>query len=261
VPARTPGGAAEHWPGPCVALTVHLDALPGVTVDQARAAATAAARSWTHQAIPCTGLEIALSFAEDRGPATANDGMGVIGSRSDQWCTAGAAPARECTSPSAVAATSVFARDRDGVVLDADIQLNTLTVTWSVDDNPPPQTDRQDLQAALTHELGHVLGFQHPCWSGFGPRPTDDRGQEVPDCYDAPDDVRASVMFPSTMPGDLSQRSLSPEDQRGMCVTYPVPAAPTACPVPPATGCALGGRGSPGLAPLILLVCALRRRR
>jgi hypothetical protein len=257
-PARTPGGAAEHWPGPCVAITVHLDALPGVTPDQARAAALAAARAWSRPAVDCTGLDIALSFAEGPAPRTANDGQAVIGARTDPWCTE-SAPARECASPSAVAATSVFARDRDGVVMDADIQLNTVNFTWSVADQPAADTEQQDLQAALTHELGHVLGFQHPCWSGFGPRANDDRGQPVPDCYDAPDDVQTSVMFPSTTPGDVSRRILSADDRRGVCATYPPPAV--TCPAPPAAGCAVGGRGRPGLLLLVLLTLCRRRTR
>jgi len=258
-PARTPAGAAEHWPAPCVPITVHLDALPGVPAAQARAAASASARAWSRQVIDCTGLELALSFAEGPGPRTSNDGEAVIGARTEPWCTA-SSPAQTCASPSAVAATSVFARDRDGVVMDADIQLNTLNFTWSVADQPAADTEQQDLQAALTHELGHVLGFQHPCWSGVGPRATDDRGQPVPDCYDAPEEVQRSVMFPSTTPGDVSRRALSPDDRRGLCATYPPPAV--TCPAPPASGCAVGGRGGPGvLLPLLLLGLWRRRNR
>jgi uncharacterized protein (TIGR03382 family) len=264
VRARTSSGAAEHWPSACVSLTAHLDDLKGVTAAQARAAAAAAVRSWSHQSIACTGLQIALTFEEGPGPRSENDGVAAIGAQPDQWCVAAADPNRACTSPSAVASTSVFARDKDGVVLDADIQLNPLTVTWSVADQPQPDTVDQDLQAALTHEIGHLLGFQHPCWSGFGPRFTDDHGQPVPDCYDAPAEIKRSVMFPATEPGDVSKRILSAEDQRAVCEVYPLAAAPAMCPAPPASsGCAAGG-GSPSGAPLLVLTVAAlwsRRRR
>jgi hypothetical protein len=263
VRARTGSGAPEHWPSACVPLAVHLDALEGVSAAQARAAAAAAARAWTHESISCTGLAIVLTFEEGPGPRSANDGVAVIGAQPDQWCTGQANPVRECTSPSAVASTSVFARDKDGVVLDADIQLNPLTITWAVADQPPPDTVDQDLQAALTHEIGHLLGFQHPCWSGFGPRLQDDRGQPVPDCYDAPAEVKRSAMFPSTEPGDVSKRLLSAEDQRGVCEVYPLAAAPASCPAPPAQGCAVGGQG--GLGPALVLAAGWlwrsRRRR
>lgn len=261
VRARTSTGAAEHWPSACVPLVVHVDGLKGVTPEQARAAVSAAARAWSHASIACTGLDLALSFEASPGPASANDGTAVIAAQPDQWCVAADAD-RDCTSPSAVASTSVFARDKDGVVLDADIQLNPLTITWAVNDMPERDTVEQDLQAALTHELGHLLGFQHPCWSGFGPRFTDDKGQPVPDCYDAPAEIKRSVMFPSTEPGDLSKRVLSPEDQRGACEVYPVAAAPSTCPAPPAShGCAMGGRGSSGGVLALLVGCAWRWQR
>ncbi|HXU81502.1 MAG TPA: hypothetical protein VN914_08895 [Polyangia bacterium] len=257
-------GAAEHWPSACVALTVHVDGLKGVTPEQARAALSAAARAWSHESIPCTGLQIALAFEAGPGPRSANDGVAVVGAQPDQWCLADADPNRDCTSPSAVASTSVYAKDKDGTILDADIQLNPINISWSVTDTPERDTVDQDLQAALTHELGHLLGFQHPCWSGFGPRFTDDHGQPVPDCYDAPKEVKASVMFPSTEPGDVTKRVLSPEDQRGACEIYPAATAPAACPAPPSSsGCAVGGRPAGSFLP-VLVACApllLRRAR
>jgi hypothetical protein len=163
-----------------------------------------------------------------------------------------------CVSPSAVASTSVFVRNGDGTIVDADIQLNALTVKWSVADLPPPQTDQQDLQAALTHELGHLLGLQHPCWSGVGPRPADDRGQPVPDCYDAPAEIQRSVMFPSTTPGDVSKRNLDAEDRRAVCELYPLAAAPPACPAPPpAGGCAYVRPREAGAVPWLVLAWVL----
>jgi hypothetical protein len=221
----TGSGALYKWSGASASMEVHLTSVPGLTPEDITQAASAAARSWT-DSVPCTSARLDLTFADGDGPPTANDGRNVIAARPDGWCVAGGPdppPGQAaCNDPSAIAVTSVFADGGSGRILGADTQLNTLTAAWAVLDQNGAPADRQDLQAALTHELGHVLGLEHPCWSGTGVRATDDRGQPVPDCYSAPADIQLEAMFPSFDPGDLSKRTLSPEDVRAICEIYPL---------------------------------------
>jgi MYXO-CTERM domain-containing protein len=264
VRTRTSAGVPTHWPRSCVPLTVHLDELPGMPVDDMRAAVMAAAQTWSSSTVKCAGLSLPVEFEPGAGPPAGDDGVNVIGARSDGWCQpGGAVPPAGCHNPAAVAVTSSFSVIAKGEVLGGDIELNTINFTWGHFDAAAP--DHQDLQAAIAHELGHVLGFDHPCWSGTGVVAVDDKGSAVPDCYNAPEEIQASILYPSRAPGDPPQRMLSAEDQRGLCAVYPAASAPDACPAPPHTGCncAIGRAASGGLPVIglgLFLLVAWRRR-
>jgi hypothetical protein len=252
----TASGAPYKWSGSFPSLQVYLTGVPGLTPEAITQAVSAAAQSWTEPT--CTSARIDLAFPDGDGPPTANDGVNVIAARSDGWCVDGEptppSGAATCNDPSAVAVTSVFAQGGSGRILGADTQLNTLTVVWAVlDDNGAP-ADAQDLQSVLTHELGHVLGLEHPCWSGVGARATDDQGQPVPDCYGAPVELEEDTMFPSYRPGDISRRALSADASRAICEIYPL----TSGGGPPggAGGCSVIGSAAsdPGWADLALIL-------
>ena len=142
--------------------------------------------------------------------------------------TADAGPT--CNAPSATAATTVFA-GADGRIVDGDTQLNTLTFGWAVLDAQGNPSDKQDLQSVLTHEIGHLIGLAHPCWSGIGEHAVDDAGNEVPDCYQAPPAIADDTMYPTINPGDISRRVLSPEAVRAVCTLYPA-GRPATCAAP-----------------------------
>ena len=269
VQKKTPAGVPERLPSSCLALEVHLDDFPGVDPDAVRAAVTGAARTWSADSNPCTSLTIALTFAGGPGPQSGNDGVNVIGARTEAWCPDGtdagtavnADAGPTCNAPSATAATTVFATS-DGRIVDGDTQLNTLTIGWAAlaaQGSPP---DKQDLQSVLTHEIGHLIGLDHPCWSGIGEHAIDDAGSEVPSCYQAPAGITGDTMYPTIDPGDLSKRTLSPEALRAVCTLYPS-TQPATCQRPD-TGCTIA---SPVPSPVLVLVLvvvvvlALARRR
>lgn len=144
---------------------------------------------------------------------------------------------------SALAMTSAWS-DRDGHLLAFDIQVNP-TAAWSTDGDPAAY----DLEAALTHEVGHALGIEH------SPRPE-------------------ATMFATQGPGEAWRRGLHPDDEAAAAFLYPAPAdgpdatlSPTAAtgdddasawPVSPVS-CAHAPGG--GLAVAALVPLLSRRRR
>ncbi len=147
-----------------------------------------------------------------------------------------------------VAKTVVHFDGNTGEILDADIEINTahnLFTTGTSNVN-------YDLQAVVTHEIGHFLGFAH------SPLPW-------------------SVMYPDYQKGTIDGRKLAPEDIAGLCAVYP-PDRPGGCDLTPnggqafcdgtdgglcsASGMDRRGPGSPtGLLPLAAMLGLLIARR
>src|SRR5439155_1467760 len=92
-------------------------------------------------------------------------------------------------------------------------------------------------------------------------RPKDDMGQDVPDCSDAPDAIRQTVMFNSVSSGDISKRTLTSDENRGVCAIYPTGWDPHICSLDrpnDSMGCAMGaGPRAGGRPPLIAVALAL----
>ena len=130
-----------------------------------------------------------------------------------------------------IALASVWC-DGDGNVVSFDIQVSG-DVPWSVTGEP----GAYDLQAAITHEVGHVLGLEHS-------------------------DLPEAVMFPSTGMSATGKRDLDLDDIDGAHFLYADDGEEDALPTPSiltGSGCSTGPtRG--GLAPLLLFTPFLRRR-
>lgn len=126
-----------------------------------------------------------------------------------------------------------------------------------------------DLQAALTHELGHVLGLAHPCYLGGTPNPpqVDNLGNPVMACSSTlPSSILNATMYPSATPGEIQERLLSDDELLALHDLYPAGRAPVV-EGPRSSGsggCAVGGAavgGTPSAAIFIAVVLLGRRRR
>lgn len=106
----------------------------------------------------------------------------------------------------ALAITTVTFDTSTGRLLDADIEINDVAFTFTTCDPGSPGCEPAfDLENTLTHELGHVMGLDHPP-------------------NDAPGALEAT-MFASASETDTEKRSLADDDIDGLCTLYPASSA------------------------------------
>lgn len=153
----------------------------------------------------------------------------------------------------ALAITTVTFVRSSGRILDADIEVNDAGFEFTACE-PEACVVVHDLANALAHELGHVVGLDHPPSGVAGARET--------------------TMFASAPPGEIQKRDLSQDDIDGLCTLYPAGGATGQCGGTPPTeppeltleqvGCSGGGpaAGPPWLSVLLtaLGLGALRHR-
>jgi len=92
-------------------------------------------------------------------------------------------------------------------IAETDIYLNAEEFEWRAGGDDA----RTDVQAVLTHELGHALGLLHPCES--------DGSDGAPVCGQGGDVEAEATMYPLYSP---DQASLATDDVEGLCSLYPV---------------------------------------
>jgi MYXO-CTERM domain-containing protein len=224
-------------------------------------AASAAAAAWSRDMLPCTFLDLKVTASFEATRAAASDAYNVLVFR-NPWCD----PTDQTPcQPEALAVTSVWAGKSSGVIHDGDIEVNAENFVWA-DLVTHPANGTQDLQNALTHEMGHLIGLDHNCYTPSSDpiHQTDNTGQLVPLCLGAPADIQDATMYTKADFGDLSKRTLETDDKNAACDIYPAAKDP-GCPSP-SSGC--GCTVAPGSGPLaaILLAASLlatmgRRRR
>jgi len=125
-----------------------------------------------------------------------------------------------------LALTSTIFEKSSGALLDADVEINSANPMIQLTTTGVSNDIEKDLQAIVTHEAGHFLGLGHSA----DPK---------------------STMYSLYSPGDLNYRSLSVDDQKGICTVYPTDRDAPACVAPsPAHGFSIfcGGGGDEGTA-------------
>ncbi len=139
-------------------------------------------------------------------------------------------------------AVTIVTMDRNShQILDTDIELNSLEHPFAANDPTTRSTerrDRYDLQAVLTHELGHALGLAH--------NPSDP----------------SAVMYPFVSPGELKMRWLTADDLAGLSALYGATAeAVSQASAALAAGCSSTPAGASLWVVLALVPLLLTRRR
>ena len=280
VRSRVDGGIPKYWQTSCVPIAVYLNTFSDMTRDEVAKSVAAAAHTWSPTEVTCTDgvshpfIEIVPSMMPDGAvpPTPAYDGHNTLLFYTAQRPY----PPADVSGISAgvIALTSTWAR-ADGHIVDADVRVNAVDNVFVNDDTgfvPANGDTVMDLQNAVTHELGHLLGLGHTCWAPFSDleQPIDDQGVGVPYCAGAPNYVKLTVMF-AMIDGlgiETTKRHLSPDDIRAVCEIYPADQDPHACTLDmpnDGCGCNAGDGAAPAGAALALLaglaLAAARSRR
>jgi hypothetical protein len=254
VRAVTDNGLPTWWRSPCITMRISLDSPPpAMTAADYLAAANIAGAQWGHDSLACSGLSIKMQKVSEP-LETGLDGKNTIVAWQDSWSKHPVPddPAQIIPhAPNAFAVTTVFKSKSTGEIVDADIEINAVKFVWTDLGNHPDLAaqGRADLQNTLTHELGHVIGLAHPCYTpndGF-PRLDDNTGTPELDCKDPalPLSTSEATMFPAVATSDIQRRSLAADDQQAACDIYP--SATSTCHEAANSGCGVAPRPSEGL--------------
>lgn len=103
--------------------------------------------------------------------------------------------------PGVIAVTTNAYQQANGEILDSDIEINSdLFQFVNVDVGCDGLKGQMDLRNAITHEVGHIVGLDHP--------PATIKNRET-------------TMFASAPPCETKKRSLHEDDIMGICSIYP----------------------------------------
>jgi hypothetical protein len=278
---KTASGIGFFWPQTCVPATVYPLSMTDkngnmeMTPQQIMTTVTAAATTWGADSNACTYLRINVTSSSAPTPEARYDYKNSIIFRTLSWDPPSDMPGAPPYAPEALAITSVFVDKSNGQIKDGDIEINVFNWSWGdLVADPSLIGTSQDLQNALTHEMGHLIGLDHTCYVAgtVTTIPIDNAGNPVPSCDMASEAVLATTMAATAIPGDTAKRTLAPDDIDGVCDIYPVAMDPMKCPAedepPPSTAaCAASGAGGrpdarvAGLMTFLMTLTALARRR
>jgi MYXO-CTERM domain-containing protein len=254
------------WPDAHITMTLRTAGAQIVSQEDFLAAATRASAAWSTPNVD-TAVAFTIDASSDAAPGTRADHVNTISFRGDSW--------NEPMYPEGVLAlTTVWSQGAR--IVDADTEINAVDprFKWGLLPDDPAvaaMASEVDLQNALTHELGHVIGLDHPCFLGGAPNPPafDDLGQPVPSCSDPalPPAVKDTTMYPSSETGSIRERSLSPDEVAALHDLYPALAPPSV--TGPTLGgrsggCSVGGSDNGAWGAILMIAAALahaRRRR
>jgi hypothetical protein len=253
----TSTGVPIVWHNPCVGMHFYLGSPPPVlSASDLLTAAGQAAAVWSYPQVASTDIRLGVVAEPEATADVGHDGRNVIVFRQDTWCRQpppvddAGNPEPGCYSANALAVTSIFKNKNTGEIVDTDIEFNAVHYSWGDLVGQPglATTSTADFQNALTHELGHVIGLDHNCYTGADDqgRLNDNTGVPEVDCYGTPpppDAVALATMYPSVKLTDPLRRDLSPDDELGVCEIYPH--VHEICPSPDSDGgCNLAAAGT-----------------
>lgn len=187
-------------------------------VDTARLAEAVAAAARTWSSVGCA--PVVVRYAGLRPDAASpDDGVNSIEIVTEGWIERGFPAGRGAT-------TDVrMRRSEDGRVeiVEADVYIDFADYRWTFDGD----ADALDVERVLLHELGHVLGLDHPC------RTEAEATGGAPMCSGTDDEMR-SALYPDY--SAATDRTLTADDEAGLCFLY----APMSCGCADCSACVPG---------------------
>src|SRR5262249_26581515 len=182
-----------QWNRTPVRYFVNNQDITGVTAADFQTAVAQAFATW--QSVPTASITYQFGGFTSSIPGD-DDGVSTLGVLNE--------PALDRV----LASTSFLVDNATGALLEADIFFNS-AFTWSVAANGEPA--KWDVQTIATHEIGHFSGLGH---SAIGETQLMNGNRRVLST--------GAVMFPIALgPGDISGRSLGPDDIAGISDIFP----------------------------------------
>jgi predicted Zn-dependent protease len=187
---------ALHWNARCVRYRINEQGTNNFTgsskevphIEQLRRSVADSFAAWTE--VTCSDMTLVDGGLTSDSNASYNSGddanTNLVIWHDDGWSSV--------ASARAFALTSVTYNPKNGVIADADIEVNTEFYRFSAGEEP--RANHVDLLNTMTHEVGHFVGLDHT-------------------------DLRDATMFGTAPVGETAKRSLHPDDIAGICATYP----------------------------------------
>jgi hypothetical protein len=231
----TKAGNYLFWESGCVFVTPDAAGTNEVVGDTELTAISDAIAEWNTQVAGCSYMHIVEN--EPVASEVGRDNVNVIKFRDTSWCrpAIGDDPAR-CYSPSAAGiTTATFVDDgsssRDGAIVDADVELNGADFALANNGQTSgTQGCQSEIRNTLTHELGHLLGLEHPCLAAGDPDRIDGDGNPVPACSATNDPkIVEATMYNFQDCGETKKESLEADDIDAICTVYPIADDPGVC--------------------------------
>lgn len=247
-----------------VNIRINADGYKGISDGSDLAAVKASLTAWNEGVTDCSYIQFKLISPDSSSVQAGYDPEpGASNNNAIVWVNQNWPYSRMAVGQTTLRHVDKASHSQDGRIVDADIELNGVDYRFSVG----AKVGQMDIENTVTHELGHVLGVDHPCDDGeTAEPPKDQNGKAVPACGSSavPAWMRQTTMWYSAEPGEIKKRTLESDDIAAVCGIYPVGGDPTL-----ESGCAVAagpadGAGPPPLAALWLLLglllLAARRR-
>ena len=182
-----------YWQEDCVVFHINELGTGDVPFDEASSAIRDSFESW--DSVSCSSLSLVY------GGLTNEDRVGYYSCDPAQNANVVMFIASGWNHQAdALALTSVTYDMTTGVIVDADIELNDQNFNFTTTDLAPMV--RIDLQNTITHEIGHLVGFDHTTEA-------------------------EATMFGTAPPGETIKRDLHQDDIDGLCSVYSTPTGAT----------------------------------
>jgi hypothetical protein len=185
-----------YWPNRTISFAINNRGCPHVPLAEASGAIRRSFYTWSSPS--CTDVSFHFNgFIEDNKTNLAlSEGEKPDEKNLIVWHETWPPPgvSEEAVSKKISAITTIIYKTENGIIIDADIDLNGKDYYWTTSDDTTQVVT--DIQNIITHEVGHLLGFDHAT-------------------------IKEATMHDTSSQGEIEKRTLHEDDQLAVCTVYP----------------------------------------